>query len=208
LSILHVMQQTKNILIIIGHSSTKSLSHKLAHNYAKGAKESGHTVKIIDIYRMDPVLPIANYEDFPDWARDSEIRQHYQEMIKNADKIVVFHPIWWGGLPPLLKNFIDQTLTPGFAYKFTPKKWLPQSLNIKPDGFLKGKRAHVFITYDAYTIVYALMLFPFITIWAVFILSYCGITRMRFTLHQRVRWTGEPKREKWLARATKLGKKA
>ena len=202
------MQQTKNILVIIGHSSTKSLSHKLAHNYSDAAKAAGNNVTIIDIYRMRPELPIANYEDFPDWARDSEIRQHYQEMIKNADKIAIFHPIWWGGLPPMLKNFIDQTLTPGFAYKFSPKKWLPQALNIKPDGLLKGKKAHIFMTFDGYALVYLLMLFPFISIWAFFILSFCGIYRMRFTLHPRVRWASESTRQKWLRRATKLGKKA
>lgn len=202
------MPQQKNILVIIGHPSTRSLSHKLAQAYATAAREVGSNVKIIDIYRMTPELPIVAYEDFPDWAQDKEAREHYQSMITAADKIAVFHPIWWGGTPSLLKNFIDQTLTPGFAYKYTPKKWLPQALNIKPDGYLKGKKAHIFITYDAYTLVYAGMLFPFITIWAMFILFYCGITNMRFTLHQRVRWTNDRRRGKWLARAAKLGKRA
>jgi NAD(P)H dehydrogenase (quinone) len=198
----------KHILIIIGHPSTKSFSHKLAHAYMTGAVEAGHTVKVIDIYRMSPELPLVSYEDFPDWSRDSAVREHYQAMITAADTLVFFHPVWWGGLPPMLKNFIDQMLTPGFAYKYTPKKWLPQALNIKPEGYLKDKKAHVFITYDAYSVVYAAMLFPFVTIWAVFVLFYCGITSMKFTLHQRVRWTSESKKSKWISRAQKLGTKA
>lgn len=202
------MSQQKQILVIIGHPSTKSLSHKLAHAYVTAAKQAGNKVIIVDVYRMNPELPLLRCEDYADWSNDKIIREHYQAMITSADKIVIFHPIWWGGLPPLLKNFIDQTLTPGFAYKYTPKKWLPQALNIKPDGYLKGKKAHIFITYDAYTLVYAGMFFPFITIWAVFILFYCGITDMRFILHQRVRWTGEGRRSKWIMRATKLGTKA
>jgi NAD(P)H dehydrogenase (quinone) len=202
------MSQTKNLLIIIGHPSSHSLSHKLAVSYANAAKKSGITTTIIDVYRLNPELPIVMYEDYPDWNKDKVVREHYQKMIDAADKIAIFHPIWWGGLPPLLKNFIDQTLTPGFAYKYTPKKWLPQALNILPVGYLRGKKAHIFITYDAYSVVYTVILFPFITIWTLFIFFYCGIVRTRFTLHQRVRWAGESRRAKWFARAERLGKKA
>jgi NAD(P)H dehydrogenase (quinone) len=202
------VQKTKKILVVIGHPSTKSLSHKLAHSYARGATQAEKHVEIIDVYRMNPELPLVSYEDYVDWARDKEVREYYQAKIAAADKIAVFYPVWWGGMPPLLKNFIDQTLTPGFAYKYTAKWWLPQALNIKPDGLLKGKKAHVFITHDAYKIVYAGILFPFITIWAIFILFFCGIWRMRFTLHQRVRWSSEKKRAKWLSRAERLGRNA
>ncbi len=197
--------KTHNLLVILGHPSTKSLSHKLAASYIAGARSEGINVEVIDTYRLDPELPFVDYEDYPDWDRDAGVRQHYQAMITKADKIAIFHPIWWGGLPPKLKNFLDQTLTPGFAYKYTFKAWVPNAFRIKPTGYLKGKKAHIFITYDAYTFVYLGLLFPFITIWAVFILFFCGITNMKFTLHQRVRWTGEATREKWLKRAKKRG---
>jgi NAD(P)H dehydrogenase (quinone) len=202
------MSKTKQILVIIGHSSTKSLSHKLAIRYAEAARAAGKEVEVIDIYRMQPEMPIQRYEDYSEWDRDKEIRQHYQKKIADADKIAIFHPIWWGGMPPLLKNFIDQTLTPGFAFRYRRRSWLPQALNIKPDGYLKSKKAHVFLTYDGYTLGFAGIAFPFITVWVVSIFVWCGITNMRFTLHQRTRWAGEDKRSKWLDRAERLGKKA
>jgi NAD(P)H dehydrogenase (quinone) len=111
-------------------------------------------------------------------------------------------------MPPLLKNFFDQTLTPGFAYKYTSKWWLPEALNVKPDGYLKGKKAHVFMTYDGYTLGFVPIAFPFITVWVVSILFWCGITNMRFTLHQRTRWADEKRRSKWLDRAERRGMKA
>jgi NAD(P)H dehydrogenase (quinone) len=202
------MSKSQNILVVIGHPSKKSLSHKLAHAYADGAKEAGKSVKVLDVYDLKKELPLVDYQDFPDWARDKDVREHYQAMITEADKLVFFHPIWWGGLPPKLKNFIDQTLTPGFAYKFGPRKFVPQALNILPTGYLKDKKAHVFITYDAYTAVYLLVFFPFVVTWAVFVFFYCGITKMRFTLHGRVRYASETKRSKWHERARTLGSKA
>lgn len=184
------------------------MSHKLAHRYAKAAREAGKDVTVVDVYRLDPILPVQNYEDYSDWSRDKEPREHYQKMIAAADKIAIFHPIWWGGLPPLLKNFIDQTLTPGFAYKYTSKKWLPEFLNVKPDGYLKSKKAHVFMTYDGYTLGFIPIGFPFITVWVVSVFSWVGITRMRFTVHQRTKWADDARRARWLDRAERLGGKA
>lgn len=202
------MSQTKHILVVIGHSSTKSLSHKLAYRYADAARDAGKQVTIIDVYRLNPEMPMQRYEDYSEWSKDKIVRQHYQKLIASADKLVFFHPVWWGGMPPLLKNFIDQTLTPGFAFKYRRRKWLPQALNVKPDGYLKGKKAHVFITYDGYTLGFIPIAFPFITVWAVSIFFWCGITNMRFTLHQRTRWADQSRRNKWLERAERRGKKA
>lgn len=202
------MSKSQKILIIIGHSSTKSLSHKLAFRYAAAARSAGTQVEVIDVYRLNPELPIQRYEDYSQWAEDKVVRQHYQKMIAEADKITIFHPIWWGGMPPLLKNFIDQTFTPGFAFKYRSRKWLPQALNVKPDGYLKGRKAHVFMTYDGYTLGFVCIAFPFMTVWIVSIFFWCGITNMRFTLHQRTRWANEKQRTKWLNRAERRGKKA
>ena len=202
------MNNTKNILIVIGHSSRKSLSHKLAKRYSMAAKEAGNNVSVIDVYSLDRAMPIQSYQDYTEWDKDKSVRIHYQNMISEADKIVFFHPIWWGSMPPLLKNFLDQTLTPGFAYKYQQHKWLPKSLNVKPKGYLNDKRVHVFMTYDGYTLGFVMIGFPFLIVWVVSIFLWCGITKMRFTLHQRVRWADDNKRTKWLQRAERLGRKA
>ncbi len=199
---------SQNILVIIGHPSTKSLSHKLAAEYVQAARQAGHTVQVVDTYNLKPDLPLVTYQDFSEWDQDNKAREEHQKLIASADKLVFFHPVWWGSLPAALKNYIDQTLKGDFAFTYQSRWWLPDILNIKPKGLLKDKRAHVFITYDSYSLVYAFLLFPFINVWALFVFFYCGIWRMRFTLHQRVRWASDTKREKWLKRAAKLGAKS
>ena len=199
------MPTKKSVLVINGHPSTRSLNFALARSFTDGAKKSGHSVTSLDIYRLDPQLPIVNYETADDWSIDQSVREHYQQMIADADVIAIFHPLWWGGWPALLKNFIDQTLTPGFAYHFDEDSKLPKALVVKPKGLLKGKKVRIFITYDAYTILYAAMFMPFIITWALFVLFFCGITNMRFTLHQRVRFSSNSTREKWIDRAFRKG---
>jgi NAD(P)H dehydrogenase (quinone) len=201
------MQPTKQVLIIIGHPSKQSLSHKLAQAYEDGVSAAGAQVSVIDVYHDTPQLPLITYEDYSDWPKDEELRTLYQEKIRRADTIAIFHPLWWGSMPAGLKNFIDQVLTPGFAYKFQPRKGVPERFNILPRGFLRGKKARLFITHDAYSLVYMLLGFPFLSVWGIFILFYCGITRMRFFTHQRVRWASEDTRSKWARRAYKKGKK-
>lgn len=39
----------KNILIVIGHPRSPSFCQALAYNYADGAREAGHAVRVISL---------------------------------------------------------------------------------------------------------------------------------------------------------------
>jgi NAD(P)H dehydrogenase (quinone) len=41
-----------------------------------------------------------------------------QEFISWADFITFMHPIWWTGLPAILKGYIDRVFSYGFAYRY------------------------------------------------------------------------------------------
>src|SRR6185312_3914996 len=45
----------------------------------------------------------------PDLARE-------QQRFLNADLVVWLYPIWWGGMPAILKGWFDRVLAFGFAY--------------------------------------------------------------------------------------------
>jgi putative NADPH-quinone reductase len=63
------------------------------------------------------------------------------ETIQWADHLVWIHPVWWGGLPALMKGFIDRLFLPGLAYKYRENSlWW--------DKLLKGKTAHIITTID------------------------------------------------------------
>lgn len=93
----------KKILVICGHPSPTSLNHELTLSYLKGANESGFAVKELFISDLvfNPNLA-SGYEKKTELEPDL---QKAQEYISWADHLVFVHPVWWGGIPALFKDF-------------------------------------------------------------------------------------------------------
>lgn len=53
------------------------------------------------------------YEIYPDGKIDVEVEQ---SLILSHDAILLQFPLYWFNVPPLLKQWLDDVLTPGFAY--------------------------------------------------------------------------------------------
>ena len=106
---------SKKILIINAHPRKDSFNDAIADNYVKGAKESKHEVKFVNLrdLKFDPIMRTR--------YRDNELEPDLveaQELIKWCDHMVLVTPMWWFGVPGLLKGFFDRTITPGFAFKY------------------------------------------------------------------------------------------
>lgn len=93
---------------------------------------------LVDLYKdnFNPVL--RKEEHYVSGGKElaSEVLS-YQKMIADAEKIIIIHPIWWGGMPAILKGFFDRVLTPGFGYKY--EQGIPKKL-------FSDKKATVFVT--------------------------------------------------------------
>ncbi len=194
-------------LIITAHPSSQGFTHKIAAAYEKGSRSGGATVEILDLYKTPYKQDFYAFENIREPQTGNEHRKTLQDMIQKADRLVFVHPLWWGGMPAILKNFIDHNITGGFAFKYGPRKFVPEALNVLPKGLLKGKRASVFITCDAYVLLYATMLLPFLSIWYFFILFYCGMWRVSFRVYGRMRWKKSEKRDAILKNVEALAKK-
>lgn len=59
------------------------------------------------------------YADYPDFRIDVEKEQ---ELLLEHDRIVMQFPMYWYATPPLLKKWLDDVLTYGFAYGRTGTK--------------------------------------------------------------------------------------
>ncbi|HQS01086.1 MULTISPECIES: NAD(P)H-dependent oxidoreductase [unclassified Polaromonas] len=107
----------KRIALIQGHpdSTMPHLCHALAAAYAEGAKEAGHTVRVIQVAELD--FPLLRSQQA--WEEDplpAGLKQA-QVDIRWAEHIVLFFPLWLGGMPALLKGFLEQVARPGFAFE-------------------------------------------------------------------------------------------
>lgn len=136
-AVLRLTSIMRRILIIQGHPDpvTARLCCALAEAYAEGAIEAGHRVTRLNVAELDlPLLRLP--EDFQTGTPSAAVRAA-QAVLSDAEHWVLIYPIWLGGMPALLKGFLEQTLRPGFGFK--PNAGLS-------GGLLTGRTAHVIVT--------------------------------------------------------------
>jgi len=123
------------LLVINGHPDKESFVSALFNKYIENINQTKHTVKILDLSTMkfDPVLRFG-YRKRMEPDKEIELSQ---ELIKWADHITFFYPIWFGAVPSLLKGWLERVLTPGFAFNLD---------GIKITKHLKNKTAHLVFT--------------------------------------------------------------
>ena len=127
----------RRILIIQGHPDPlpMRLCCALAEAYAAGAVEAGHQVVRLSVAGLD--LPLLRQPEEFDHGTPSAAIRAAQTAMGDAEHWVLIYPIWLGGMPALLKGFLEQTLRPGFA--FAPDRGLSS-------GLLRGRSARIIAT--------------------------------------------------------------
>lgn len=189
----------KKILLLLGHPNAKSLCAGLLDAYRKGAEKSGAEIRIMKVGEMqfDPTLLggfISDQPFEPDLAK-------FQADLTWADHLVIAFPLWWGGMPAILKGLIDRTFLPGYAFKYKVNSPFQ-------DKLLKGKSVRILMTSDSPNFWYNLVLGkPLTKGMRRQIFGFTGFKPIKLTLFGNVRGSSPEKRKKWLESVSKLGEK-
>jgi NAD(P)H dehydrogenase (quinone) len=126
-----------NILIVTAHPSSKGDTHTIANTYAEAKRSKGHVVEIVDLYKKEYAVDLFAFENIREFQK-SKVQLKFREQIQWAHEIVMVHPVWWSSPPAIMKNWVDLTIWPGVAYKYTPEG--------KVLKLLEGKAVKVFAT--------------------------------------------------------------
>ncbi len=166
-------------LIILGHPDRKSLCASLADHYENGAKEKGGDVARINLYDLsfNPNLK-TGYRNSQNLEADLV---EAQRLIKWSNHLVIIFPVWWGGVPALLKGFLDRILLPGYAFKYRENshQW---------DKLLSGRSARLIVTSDAPVWwLYLNYFHPAVNMMKKAILEFCGVSPVEVTSFGSVR---------------------
>lgn len=189
------------ILIIYAHPNKKSFNHAALEHIQNGLDWSGnHSYQVIDLYeeQFNPILKFDEEDRRHDLHKDPEMKK-YRDLVKESDILIFIFPIWWHGLPAILKGFFDRVFVKNFAYSYEEKF---------PKGLLTGKSAWVLYTQDSSKWFVALfrMNSEWLTIkWA--ILKFCGFKRVRKLMFTGVKDSSLEKRESWLSYLEKEAQK-
>jgi NAD(P)H dehydrogenase (quinone) len=151
------------VLWVSAHPEPRSLNGALRDHGVAVLREHGHDVRESDLYAMnwDPVvrredfaydpaerLDVLNESQraFEDGTLHADIRAEH-EKLQWADTLVVQFPLWWFGMPAILKGWFDRLFVQGFAQGvLDPETGRPRRYG---DGGLAGKRAMVITTVGA-----------------------------------------------------------
>ncbi|MDO3413262.1 NAD(P)H-dependent oxidoreductase [Saccharibacillus sp. CPCC 101409] len=105
-------------LIVYAHPNTESLNRAILDTTAAALKKQGHEVIVRDLYELDfqPVLKPQDTAAMRVGDTPQDIKTE-QELITQADAVTFIYPIWWTGLPAILKGYIDRVFAYNFAYR-------------------------------------------------------------------------------------------
>ncbi|MGB4826937.1 MAG: NAD(P)H-dependent oxidoreductase [Paracoccaceae bacterium] len=187
------------IVVIQGHPDPASdrLCNALAASYIEGARSSGHDITLCDIAHLD--FPLVRTQ--ADWQSGQPGTPPelvaLQQAIIDADRIVLIYPLWFGGMPALLKGFIEQVLRPDVALKYG-------------DGFpkplLRGKSARVFITMSTPALLYRWYFgSPSLKMIKRHILGFSGVKPIQNSIFGSVDNASRTKVERWLRMVKQFG---
>lgn len=189
----------KRIVILQGHpdAQTRHFGHALADEYAKGGQDGGYDVRRIEVARIEFPL-LRTREDFEKGTPPDSIKQA-QDLIRWADHLAIFYPLWLGSMPALLKGFLEQTFRPGFAFEYQKSGGMAKKL-------LTGKSARIIVTMGMPAMVYQwIFMAHSLKSLRRNILSFCGISPIKSTLIGNIEGMTEKQRMGWLDEVRGLG---
>lgn len=144
----------KNVLIVHAHPEPKSFSSALARTAAETFTAMGYAVSISDLYAMSfsPASGRQNFQTVADpaylklQAEENAASQHgsfapeleaEMRKLENCDLLVFSFPLWWFGMPAILKGWVDRVFAYGRIYG--RGRWYEH-------GIGRGKQAFALLT--------------------------------------------------------------
>lgn len=185
------------IAIVVGHPRTGTYCEALAEAYRRGAEAGGHVARVFALSKMrfDPIL----HEGFSKPQPLEPDLEAAQKAIGAADHVVIVFPLWYGGLPALLKGFIERILQPGFA---TEKS--DTLMGFRP--LLAGKSARIVVTMGMPALVYRWWFGAHaLKMLKRNILGFVGFAPIRDKVLGGIGSVSDERRRQWLAEVEALG---
>lgn len=143
-----------NIFLVLAHPEPKSFNGALHRAAQETLLNTGHTVRTSDLYSMQ-FQPVSDRRNFlttkePDYfkqqAEELYATDHHgfapdvaaeMEKIEWCELMIWQFPLWWFGLPAILKGWVDRVFAMGRVYG---------GGKIYDTGVFRGKRAMLSLT--------------------------------------------------------------
>jgi len=187
----------RKILIVYAYPEDSGFAETIIEYYTRGLKETDANYLLLNIaqIKFDPIL-WGGYNSTQEMEPDIiEAQQH----IAWADHLVFAYPMWWGGMPALLKGFIERTFLPGFSFRFLSGG--------KIEKLLTGKTARLIVTMHMSPKEYIdKMCAAGERMFRDAILNFCGIDDIETNYIGPIYKAGEEQKNSWFSDLQHAGK--
>lgn len=183
------------VLIIYAYPNHSGFNHKILKSVSQHLN-SRNEIQILDLYKTD-FNPLLNFDaNHPRRnLKDNSQMKPFRDLISWADDFLFIFPIWWSGMPAILKGFIDRVFTCGFAYQYHGKRMV---------GMLSGKKAWIITTCNS-PIIFKPFLADYGRVLQRQILRLCGVKPVKLDILYNAEHCRQRSRTNFLER---IGKKA
>ncbi|MBV8124668.1 MAG: NAD(P)H-dependent oxidoreductase [Burkholderiales bacterium] len=143
-----------NVLLVLAHPEPQSFNGAMFGTARSALEANGHQVVTSDLYRMG-FDPVSSRRNFVSVKEAGYLKLQAEEMlasevhgfaldveaeiakIEAADLMIWQFPLWWFGMPAILKGWVDRVFAMGRVYG---------NGHIYETGRFKGKRALLSLT--------------------------------------------------------------
>jgi NAD(P)H dehydrogenase (quinone) len=150
------------VLLVFAHPEPLSLNAALRDVAIKELEAHGHEVRVSDLY-VDGWKSEVDRADFPKLAPNTRLQvaaaskaafvgnaltadvKAEIEKLLWADTLILQFPLWWFGMPAILKGWVDRVFAYGLAYgvgEHSDRRWGDRY----GEGTFAGKRAMLIVT--------------------------------------------------------------
>lgn len=111
-------------LIIYCHPYDKSFNHAILNVVTANLDSHKAPWKLIDLYQehFNPTYDVEELRLFHQGKSHDPKALKYLKDLKTASSIIFITPIWWNGIPGMLKGFIDKVMKEGEGLSHTITK--------------------------------------------------------------------------------------
>lgn len=106
-----------HVLTVVDQPNPKSFTHAAVARFNEGVVAAGHTCELADLHAegFDPRWTIADEAQFEDKPMPDDVLRE-QARIEKCDAICFAFPLYWYGMPAMMKGWLDRVWSWGWAY--------------------------------------------------------------------------------------------
>ena len=153
----------KNVLIVHAHPEANSFCSSLKETAVNHFTNKGFNVRVTDLYAMS-FNPVGGVGDFKELKHNEYFKYQAEQVnayennlfvddvklemkkLEWCDVLIFNFPLWWFGLPAILKGWVDRVFAMGFVYG--------NGKGVYENGFFRDKKAFLCLTTGGPDIAY------------------------------------------------------